>query len=112
MAIEKPPHPVACIVHCVAVVFDPVTKELPARLEVRVIETMVSAGIDDLLDRWSLGAPVADSARAVFGQRPIVEGANENERGYLGAHQLRSARRIECNRRPKPQIARKQRLEG
>jgi hypothetical protein len=62
MVIEKLPHPDACFVRCVAVVFHPVTKERPAGLEVRVIETMVSAGIDDLLDRGSLGAPTDDRA--------------------------------------------------
>jgi len=44
MAIEKLEHPNACIVRCVAVVFHPVVKQHPARLEVRVIETVVSAG--------------------------------------------------------------------
>jgi len=110
MVIEKLPHPDACIVRCVA---DPVTKERPAGLEVRVVETMVSAGIDDLLDRWSLAAPSDDRARAVLGRCPIVDGTNQNERGCPRAPPCRSARRIECNRRPKPQIDRKrERLEG
>ena len=76
MVIEKLSHPDACIVRCVAVVFHPVAKECPARLEVRIIETMVSAGIDDLLDRRSLGALTDDLASAVFGRCPVVDGTD------------------------------------
>ena len=43
---------------------------------------MVGTGIGDLLDRWTLGTPTGDSARAVLGWCPIVERTYENERGY------------------------------
>ena len=82
MVIEKLPHPDACIVSCVAVVFHPVAKEFFPRLEARIIKTMVSAGIDDLLDRRSLGPPTDGLASAVFGRCPIVDGTYQNERWY------------------------------
>jgi len=34
-----------------------VTKYFPAGLELRVVETVVNAGVDDLLERHSVGAP-------------------------------------------------------
>jgi hypothetical protein len=47
VAIEKLVQAVICIVRCLAVVFQPVIKHRPAGLEVRVIESMVRAGIDN-----------------------------------------------------------------
>jgi hypothetical protein len=47
VAIEKLVQAVTCIVRCLAVVFQPVTKQGPAGLEVRIIESMVRAGIDN-----------------------------------------------------------------
>ena len=80
MAIEKLVQAVICIVRCRSVVFHPVTKQYRSGLEVRVIESMVRAGIDNELD-WR-PAPAGDFIAAVCRRRPIVEGPNEDERGY------------------------------
>jgi hypothetical protein len=50
VAIEKLVQAVIRIVRCLAVVFQPVIKHRPAGLEVRVIESMVRAGIDNQLN--------------------------------------------------------------
>jgi hypothetical protein len=59
VAVEKLVQAVTCIVRCLAVVFQPVTKHRPAGLKVRVIESMVRAGIDDELDWRPIVAPAA-----------------------------------------------------
>jgi hypothetical protein len=82
MAIEKLVQAVTCIVRRRAVVFQPVTKQDRSRLEVRVKESMVRAGIDNELDWRPVIAPVGDLAGAFCRRRPIVEGSNEDERGY------------------------------
>src|SRR6516164_8911738 len=56
MPAEKLSHPAGRIGGCLLVVFEPVTKHGPAGLELRVIETVVNVGVDDLLDRHSVGA--------------------------------------------------------
>src|SRR5262245_2971050 len=104
MVLEKLPHALARIDRRLAVVFHPMAKHGRTGLEVRVIETMVGAGIGDLLDGRSLATPSDDLARAVFGGRPIVGGTNQ-KRGYLRAQRYQLARRIECNHYPKAQIA-------
>src|SRR5258708_23851698 len=83
VAIEKLVQAVTCIVRCLAVVFHPVIKQGHAGLEVRVKESMVRAGIDNELDRRPVVAPAGDSIGAVCRRRPIVEGPDEDERGYL-----------------------------
>jgi hypothetical protein len=50
MTIEKLVQAVTRIVRCLAVVFQPVTKQYRPGLEVRVIESMVRTGIDNELD--------------------------------------------------------------
>jgi len=50
VAIEKPVQALSCIVRGFAVVFQPMLEQGPAGLEVRVIESMVHARIDDQLD--------------------------------------------------------------
>ena len=105
VAIEKLVQAVICVVRRLAVVFQPVTEQGPAGLEVRVIETMVRAGIDDQLDRRPVVAPAGDSIGTVCRRRPIVEGANEDECGYPGTCPCETARRIERSRRPEPQVA-------
>ena len=47
VVIEKLAQAASRIVRCLAVVFHPVTKQRPAGLKVRVIESMVRAGIDN-----------------------------------------------------------------
>src|SRR6266700_5612879 len=51
VALKKFPHPAGRIGGCLLVVFQPVTKYFPAGLELRVVETVVNAGVDDLLER-------------------------------------------------------------
>ena len=75
-------HPAGRIGGCLLVVFQPVTKYFPARLELRVVETVVNAGIDDELYRRSVSAPGVNFVGAVCRRRPFVEGSNKNERGY------------------------------
>jgi hypothetical protein len=57
VAIEKLVQAVTCIVRCRAVVFHPVIKQGHAGLEVRVIESVVRAGIDNELDWRPVVAP-------------------------------------------------------
>src|SRR4051794_37449920 len=96
---------VTCIVRCLAVVFHPVTKQGRAGLEVRVIESMVRAGIDNQLDWRPVVAPAGNSIGAVCRRRPIVEGPNEDERGYARTRPRSFTWRIERSRRPEPQVA-------
>src|SRR5215207_4149625 len=105
VAIEKLVQAVTCIVRCLAVVFHPVTKQGPAGLEVRVIESMVRAGIDNELDWRSIVAPAVDSIGAVCRRRPIVEGPNEDERRYPRTCPCPPTWRIERRRRPEPHVA-------
>ena len=104
MAIEKLPHLATRISRCVAVVFHPVTEHGPAGLQVRVIETVVRAGKDDLLDLRALVAPADDLFGAVCRRRPIVEGPNEFERGYPRTRSLRAC--TEDRTQPPPGTAR------
>src|SRR5215831_572518 len=57
VAIEKLVQAVTSIVRCLAVVFQPVTKYGPAGLKLRVIETVVRAGIHNKLAQWQPGRP-------------------------------------------------------
>src|SRR5882672_4034197 len=82
VAIEKLVQALSCIVRRLAVVFQPVTKQGRAGLEVRVIESMVRAGIDNELDWRPVVAPAGDFVGAVCRRRPIIKGPNEDERGY------------------------------
>src|SRR6266436_4273106 len=82
VAIEKLVQAVTCIVRCLAVLFHPVIKQGHAGLEVRVIESVVRAGIDNELDWRPVVAPAGDFIGAVRRRRPIVEGPNEDKRGY------------------------------
>ena len=104
VAVEKLAQAVTCIVRCLAVVFQPVTKHGPAGLEVRVIEAM-GTGIDNQLDWRPVVAPAGDFIGAVCRRRPIVERPNEDERGYRRTRRCLLTWRIERNRRPEPQIA-------
>ena len=56
---------VTCIVRCLAVVFHPVIKQAHAGLKVRVIESVVRAGIDNELDWRPVVAPAGDFIGAV-----------------------------------------------
>src|SRR5215471_15152593 len=82
MPVEKFSHPAGRIGGCLLVVFEPVTKHGPAGLELRVEETVVNAGVDDLLDRHPVDAPGVNFLGAVCRRCPIVEGSNKNEHGY------------------------------
>src|SRR5262249_5815487 len=82
VAVEKLVQAVVCIFRCLAVVFQPVLEHRPTGLEVRVIKSMVRAGIDDQLDWRPVIAPAGDLLGALGRRCPIVEGANEDERGY------------------------------
>jgi hypothetical protein len=77
VAIEKPVQAATCIVRRLAIVLQPVIKQGRAGLEVRVIESMVRAGIDNELDWRPVVAPAGDFIGAVCRRRPIVEGPNE-----------------------------------
>src|SRR6476620_1723661 len=103
--IEKLVQAVTCIVRCLAVVFYPVIKQGHAGLELRVIESVVRAGIDNELDWRPLVALAGDFIGAVCRRRPIIEGANEDERGYARTRHGLLAWRIERRRRPEPQVA-------
>src|SRR3954463_5700489 len=82
VAREKLPQALACIVRCLAIVFNPVTEHDLAGLEVRVKESVVRAGIDDEFDRRAVVAPAFDLAGAVRRRRPVVERADEDQRRY------------------------------
>ena len=51
--------PAARIGGCLLVIFRPATKCGSAGLELRVVETVVIAGVDDLLDRHPVSVPQA-----------------------------------------------------
>ena len=78
MAIEKLVQALTCIVRCRAIVFQPVIENHPAGLELRVIESMVRAGIDDKLDWWPVLAPAGNLVGTVCRRGPIVACPNEN----------------------------------
>src|ERR1700716_1177204 len=82
VAIEKLVQAVTCIVRRLAVVFHPVTEQGRAGLKVRIIESMVRAGIDNELDWRAVVAPAGDFIGAVRRRRPVVERPDEDERGY------------------------------
>lgn len=105
MVVEKLVQTVTCIVRCRAIVFQPVIKNHPAWLELRVIESMVRAGIDDKLDWWPVVAPAGNLVGTVCRRRPIVAGPNENERWYSRTRPRQPTWRIKRSRRPKPQVA-------
>src|SRR6266481_1245557 len=112
VAIEKLVQAVTCIVRRLAVVFHPVIKQGHAGLEVPVIESVVRAGIDNELDWRPVVAPAGDFIGAVCRRRPIVEGPNEDERGYPRTRHGLLTWRIERSRRPEPQVAwREERFE-
>src|SRR4029450_12658100 len=71
----------------------------------RVIESVVRAGIDNELDWRPVAAPAGDFIGAVCRRRPIVEGPNEDERGYPRTRHGLLTWRIERSRRPEPQVA-------
>src|SRR5215475_8671905 len=83
VALKKFPHPAGRICGCLLIVFQPVTKHGPAGLKLRVVETVVNAGVDDLLDRHPVGAPGVNFLGAVCRRRPLVEASNKNERGGI-----------------------------
>src|SRR5437764_9880775 len=105
MAIEELVQAVTCIVRCLAIVFHPVIKQGHAGLKVRVIESVVRAGIDNELEWRTVVAPAGDFIGAVCRRRPIVEGANEDDRGYPRTRHGLLTWRIERSRRPEPQVA-------
>src|SRR5215510_3276357 len=105
MAIEKLVQAASCIVRRLAVVFQPVIEHGPAGLEVRVIESMIRAGIDNQLERRSVLAPAGDFIGAVCRRRPIVEGSNEDERGYPRTRPCPLTWGIERSRRAESQVA-------
>src|SRR5215471_15362524 len=105
VAIEKLVQAVTCIVRCLAVVFQPVTKHGPARLQVRVIETVVRAGIHNKLDWRPVVAPGGDFVGTVCRRRPIVEGSDKDERGYPRTRPCPLTWRVERSRRLEPQVA-------
>jgi hypothetical protein len=94
-----------CILGCLAVEFQPMTKQGPARLEVRVIKSMIRARIDNEFDRSPVVAPAGDFTGAVRRRCPIVERPNEDERWYLRTCHGLPTWGIERNRRPEPQVA-------
>ena len=105
MVVEKLVQAVTCIVSCRAIVFQPMIKNHPAGLELRVIESMVRAGIDDKLDWWPVVAPAGNLVGTVCRRCPIVAGPNENERRYSRTRPRPPTWRIKRSRRPKPQVA-------
>src|ERR1700722_1495673 len=107
MAIEKPVQAAICVVRCRGFVFQPMTKHYRSGLEVRVIESVMRAGIDNELDWRSVVAPASDFIGAVCRRRPIVEGPDEDERGYPRTRSCLPTWRIERRRRPEPQVARR-----
>src|SRR6266702_5612348 len=105
VAIEKLVQAASRIVRCLAVVFEPVIKQGHAGLQVRIIESVVRAGIDNELDWRPVVAPAGDFIGAVCRRRPIVEGPDEDERGYPRTRRCRPTWRIERSSRPEPQVA-------
>ena len=94
-----------CIVRCRAVVFQPVIEQGHAGLQMRVVESVVGAGVDHELDWRPVVAPAGDFIGAVCRRRPIVEGPNEDERGDPRTRPCLPTWRIERRRRPEPQVA-------
>jgi len=105
VAIEKLVQAVTCIVRCLLVVFQPVTQHGPAGLKVRVIETVVRAGIHNKLDWRPVVAPGGDFVGTVCRRRPIVEGPDKDERGYPRTRRCLLTWRVERSRRPEAQVA-------
>ena len=105
MAIEKLVQAVTCIVRCLAVVFQPVTQHGSAGLKVRVIETVVRAGIHNKLDWRPVVAPGGDFVGTVCRRRPIVECPDKDERGYRRTRRCLLTWRVERSRRLEPQVA-------
>src|SRR3954447_22125263 len=77
-----------------------------------VVESMVRAGIDYELNRRPIAAPARDSAGTICRRRPIVDRANEDQRGDAGTSLCSRARRVERGRRPEPQTWRREVFEG
>src|ERR1700752_1772606 len=112
MAGEKLVQAATCVVRCLAVVLQPMTERLHAGLEVRVIETMVRAGMDNELDGRAVVAPAGDLLGAVRRRRPFVESPGQDERGDRGTCHGLLAGWIERRRRPERKVAgRDERLE-
>src|SRR5215470_15848307 len=107
MAIEKLVQAVTCVVRCRLVVFQPVTQHGPAGLKVRVIETVVRAGIHNELDWRPVVAPGGDFVGTVCRRRPVVESPDEDERGYRRTRRRLLTWRVERSRRLEPQVARR-----
>src|SRR5689334_22987738 len=105
MLVEKLVQAVTCIVRCRAIVFQPVAEDHRPRLELRIIESMIRAGIDNELDWRSVGTPAGDLIGAVCCRRPIVEIPNEDKRGYSWTRRGYQTWRIERSRRPELQAA-------
>ena len=101
MVVEKLVQAVTCIVRCRAIVFQSVIKNHPAGVELRVVESMVCARINDELDWWPVVAPAGNLVGTVCRRRPIVAGPNENERGYSRTRPRPPTWRIKRSRRPK-----------
>src|SRR4051794_30802433 len=105
MAIEKLVQAMSRVVRRRAVVFQPVTKQYRSGLELRVIETMIRAGINDEIDWRPVVTPAGNFIGAVRRRRPIVEVPNEDERGHPGARHCLPTWRVERCRRPESRVA-------
>src|SRR5215475_2622201 len=105
VAIEKLVQAVSSIVRCLAVVFQPVPQHGLAGLEVRVIETVVRAGIHYKLDWRPVVTPGGDFVGTVCRRCPIVERPDKDERGYPRTRRCLLTWRVERSRRPEPQVA-------
>jgi hypothetical protein len=105
MAIEKLEQAVTCVVRCLAVVFHSMTKQDRSGLEVRVKESVVRAGIDNEIDWRPVVAPAGYFVGAVCRRRPIVEGPDEDDRGYSRTGPCLLTWRIERSRRLESQVA-------
>src|SRR5262245_66407174 len=78
---QKVPYPAVRIFGGVGIVFKPMIEGLSAGLKRGGIETVVSALIGDEFDRRIATSPARDQAGAVLSGCPVVELADENERG-------------------------------
>jgi putative ABC transport system substrate-binding protein len=76
VAIEKLMQAVSCIVRRSAVVFHPVTKQYRSGFEMRVIESVVRAGIDNELDWWPVVAPAGVATRALQVTKEVAPGVS------------------------------------
>ena len=67
----------------IGVIFEPMPEQSPSIAQILEVKGMISPGIDDQLDRRTLARAPFHPAFAVFGRRPIVKFAGQDN-GWNG----------------------------